>query len=64
MSILKGTIYITHNEQIVYQTPLNSNTRIISLDEDDILVKNDAILVGSCLLPPIEARIEALRNIE
>lgn len=57
MSILKGTIYITHNEQIVYQTPLNSNTRIISLDEDDILVKNDAILVGSCLLPPIEARI-------
>ena len=57
MSILKGTIYITDKEEIIYTTPLNSNTKIISLDEDGILMENDAILVGTCLLPPIEAKI-------
>lgn len=56
-SILKGTIYITDKEDIVYQVPLNSNTKIISLDEDGVLMENDAILVGTCLLPPIEAKI-------
>lgn len=55
--ILKGTIYITDNEDIIYQTPLNGNTKIISLDEDGVLMENDAILVGTCLLPPIEAKI-------
>ena len=57
MSILKGTIYVTDKEEIIYNTPLNSNTKIINLDEDGILMDNDAILVGTCLLPPIEAKI-------
>jgi hypothetical protein len=56
MSILKGTIYITNREDIVYQADLRS-TRIISLDEDGILKENNAIIGGTCLLPPIEAKI-------
>ena len=57
MSILRGTIYITDSEDIIYSVPLNSNTKILSMDEDGVLMKNDAILVGTCLLPPIEAKI-------
>ena len=53
---LKGTIYVTDDEDIVYKAPAN-NTRIVSLDEDGVLLKDDSILVGTCLLPPIEAKI-------
>lgn len=53
---LKGTIYVTDDEDIVYKAPIN-NTRIVSLDEDGVLMKDDSILVGTCLLPPIEAKI-------
>ncbi len=57
MSILKGTIYITDDPNIIYNIPINSNTKVINMDEDDILVNTDAMLVGTCLLPPVEAKI-------
>lgn len=56
MSILKGTIYITDNLDIVYNAPLNT-TKIVNLDEDGILQDNEAFLGGTCLLPPMEAKI-------
>jgi hypothetical protein len=31
--ILKGTIYLTDKEEVVYNAPRN-NTKIVSLDED------------------------------
>lgn len=57
MSLLKGTIYITDKEDIIYNLPYSSNTKVISLDEDGVLAKNASTLVGTCLLPPIEAKI-------
>ena len=54
-SILKGDMYITDDPNVILNIPLNQNTRIISMDEDNILPANDAILVGTCLLPPVEA---------
>mgnify|MGYP007069842398 FL=1 len=52
----KGVIHITDREDIVYNAPLMS-TKIVSLDEDGVLMQNDAYLVGTCLLPPIESKI-------
>lgn len=57
MSILKGTIYVTGNEDIIYNAPLNQGTKILNLDEDGCLMEHDAIITGTCLLPPIEAKI-------
>lgn len=57
MSILKGTIYITDKEEIVYNAPLMSGTKIINLDEDGVLMEHESIIGGTCLLPPIEAKI-------
>jgi hypothetical protein len=57
MSFFKGNIYITSNLKIVYSTPFNSTTKIVSLDEDGIIADSDNILKGTCLLPPIEAKI-------
>ncbi len=54
--IFKGTIYLTDKEEIIYNAP-KINTKIISLDEDDTLIQDDSILVGTCLLPPIESKI-------
>ena len=56
MSILKGSIYITDNLDIVYNAPFNT-TKIINLDEDGILQDNEAFIGGTCLLPPMEAKI-------
>lgn len=56
MSILKGMIYITDNLDVVYNAPLNT-TKIINLDEDGILQDNEAFIGGTCLLPPLEAKI-------
>lgn len=55
--MLKGTIFITPNINIIYNTPLNGNTRVVSLDEDGVLGDNKDIISGVCLLPPIEAKI-------
>lgn len=57
MSLLKGTIYITEDMNVINSIPYNSNTRIVSLDEDNILPENEITLVGTCLLPPMEAKI-------
>ena len=54
--MLLGTIYITDNDQIIYQANL-SNTKIINLDEDGTLMENPAFIGGTCLLPPIDAKI-------
>ena len=54
--MLTGTIYITDKEDIIYQLDLRK-TRIINLDEDGVLMDNPAIIGGTCLLPPIDAKI-------
>lgn len=56
MGLLKGTIYITDNQEIIYNANLQ-NTRIIDLDEDDMLFNNPSVIKGVCLLPPPEAKI-------
>lgn len=57
MDLLKGTIYITDNLEYIYNTPLDGSTKIISLDEDDVLKEGNHIIGGTCLLPPMEAKI-------
>lgn len=61
--ILKGTIFVTDNVDIVYNAPLNT-TKIVSLDEDGILQDNPAFIGGTCLLPPLEAKIAEVDNNE
>lgn len=65
---LKGTIFITDNIDIVYNTPLNGMNKIINLDEDGVLVvdnNNNDIIGGQCLLPPMESKIaEADGNVQ
>lgn len=53
--MLTGTIFITDNEEIIRNTPLNQ-VKIISLDEDGIL-EGSNFIGGTCLLPPMEAKI-------
>lgn len=61
--MLKGTIYITDNPEVVYNAPLTT-TKIVNLDEDGILQDNEAFLGGTCLLPPLEAKIAEVDNNE
>ena len=56
-NILKGQIYITDDVNVVYQFPIGPMNKIINLDEDDILPENNSIIGGTCLLPPINAKI-------
>lgn len=56
-TILKGTIFITDNPDIIYSTPLNNGTKIVNLDEDGVLMDSKDIIGGTCLLPPMEAKI-------
>ena len=57
-NILNGTMYITDNPEVIYNIPLNQpNIKIVNLDEDGVLMNNDAMLVGTCLLPPVQAKI-------
>lgn len=53
--MFKGKIYVTGDPNIIYNAPIN--IKIVSMDEDDILVMNDNIIQGTCLLPPVEAKI-------
>lgn len=56
-SILKGTIYVTDDINIILNVPDNT-VRIISLDEDNQINPNDPnVIVGTCLLPPTECLI-------
>lgn len=59
MSILKGTIFITDNPEVIYSLPLDpgSNTKVVNMDEDGILMDNSSIITGTCLLPPVQAMI-------
>lgn len=54
--ILKGTIYVTDREDIIYTVDLNT-TKIISLDEDGILREDKNIINGTCLLPTVSCKI-------
>lgn len=54
--MLKGTMFITDNIDVLYNTNL-SNTKIINLDEDGVLGESKDIIGGTCLLPPMEAKI-------
>ena len=56
-NILKGNIYITDNTNVVYNFPLDAMNKIINLDEDDVLPENNNVIGGTCLLPPINAKI-------
>lgn len=57
-NILKGAIFITSNVDVVYSLPLGLNNKVISLDEDDVIKIDDQnIIGGSCLLPPMMAKI-------
>ena len=55
--MLKGTIFITDDIEKIYNVPLNGSTKIINMDEDGILMENQNIVGGVCLLPPMEAKI-------
>lgn len=55
--MLKGSIYITDKLEVIYNAPINNLSKIVSLDEDGILDTNKDIIGGTCLLPPIEAKI-------
>lgn len=57
MSFLTGTITLTTDDKLIYETPLLPMTKIISMDEDNVLMKTPDVIGGTCLLPPIEAKI-------
>lgn len=54
---LKGQIYLTDNLDVIHQFPIDPLHRIINMDEDDVLPETNYILQGTCLLPPIDAKI-------
>lgn len=59
MGLLKGNIYVTDNKNVVYAADLNT-TRIIDMSEMDdrnALPENLALTRGTCLLPPVAAKI-------
>ncbi len=57
-SILKGTIYITSSIDVIYNYPIGVQNKVINLDEDGLLQEDDQnIIGGSCLLPPMLAKI-------
>ena len=57
MGIIKGTAYITGDVNVIYNTPMNNMIKVVSMDEDGILMENDSIITGTCLLPPVQAKI-------
>ena len=58
LNILKGAMYITSDEGIARNFPLGPGNKIINLDEDEILdIQDPNIIGGSCLLPPMLAKI-------
>lgn len=56
--ILKGSIFITSELDVVYNYPIGFQSKVITLDEDGLLQEDDQnIIGGSCLLPPMLAKI-------
>lgn len=57
INVLKGTIDVTCDINLVQSIP-DSSVRIISLDEENRISPNDPnVILGTCLLPPMEALI-------
>lgn len=54
--MLKGNIHITSNLHILNTIPIQS-TRIVSLDDDGLLDNSPYVIIGTCLLPPPQAKI-------
>lgn len=54
--VIPGKIFITSRDDIVYNSLLNE-TVIVSMDEDNLLMEGAVKLVGTCLLPPVQAKI-------
>ena len=58
MFALTGKIFITDKIEVVNNFPITPMSRIINLDEDDVLPKETPYIIsGQCLLPPIESKI-------
>lgn len=55
--MLKGTIFITNDINVVYNFPVGRLSKIVSMDEDNTLGENKDIIGGLNLLPPMEAKI-------
>lgn len=55
--MLKGTVFITEKIEVVYQTPTDGSIKIINMDEEHTLPEDPNIIPGTCLLPPIDAKI-------
>ena len=55
--MFRGLILITGSVDVLRNINLGPMTRIINLDEDGILPEAPDIIGGTCLLPPIEAKI-------
>lgn len=57
-TILKGSIFITSDIEVVTSFPINNDNKIITLDDEGILQEDSQnIIGGSCLLPPIYAKL-------
>ena len=57
-TILKGSIFITSDIEVVTSYPIGIDNKIITLDEEGLLQEdNQNIIGGSCLLPPMLAKI-------
>ena len=54
--MLKGTVFITDDLNVIYNAPIDPFHKVVSLDEDNVLSGNN-IIGGTCLLPPMEAKI-------
>lgn len=58
MFTLTGQIFITDKVEVVNNFPITPLSRIINLDEDDVLPKNVPYIIGGQnLLPPINSKI-------
>lgn len=56
--MLKGNIFITSNINDVYNRPINRKVVVVNLDEEKKLSNTiPDCIEGTCLLPPVEAKI-------
>lgn len=56
-NFLTGSIYITNSIDVIRSIQIEPNTRIINLDEDLVNTDSNFVIGGTCLLPPIEAKM-------
>lgn len=55
--MFSGTVFLTDNIEVVMQIPMDGSTKVIDMDEENSLPSSPHIIKGTCLLPPIEAKI-------